>query len=165
MEHKYELFETLPDCSVRWHGCVCGTELALARVKGISKQTPTNVLRFSPARKKSWLVSMMDGAPAPGLLDVSVRADVEAIQKLAETFVSSFSQRASKVTVREGVHGSLIRDSSVCYRLAGSRISEQYRQFSPVGPLLHRRRQMKRATAVDPEQSPRSLEKASAISW
>ena len=59
----------------------------------------------------------------------------------------------------------LIRDSSVCYRLAGSRISEQYRQFSPVGPLLHRRRQMKRATTVDPEQSPRSLEKASAIPW
>ena len=42
---------------------------------------------------------MMDGAPAPGLLDVSVRADVEAIQKLAENFVLSFSQRASKASV------------------------------------------------------------------
>jgi hypothetical protein len=59
----------------------------------------------------------------------------------------------------------LIRDRSVYFRLAGSRISEQCRQFSPLGPLLHRRRHTKRATAVDPEQSPRSLEKASAISW
>ena len=59
----------------------------------------------------------------------------------------------------------LIRDSSVYFRLAGSRIGEQSRQFSPLGALLHRRQQMKRATAVDPEQSPGSLEKASAISW
>jgi hypothetical protein len=59
----------------------------------------------------------------------------------------------------------LIRDSSVYFRLAGSKISEQCGQFSPLGALLHQRRQMKRATAVDPEQSPRSLEKAPAISW
>jgi len=59
----------------------------------------------------------------------------------------------------------LIRDSSVYFRLTGSRISEQCRKFFPLGALLRRRRQMKRATAVDPEQSPHSLEKASAISW
>src|ERR1700686_912427 len=59
----------------------------------------------------------------------------------------------------------LIRDSSVCYRLAGSRISEQCKEFSPLGPLLRRLRKTTRATAVDLEQSRRSIEKASAISW
>ena len=39
MNYEYDLFETLPDCSVRWHGCVRGTEFALAKLKGISKQT------------------------------------------------------------------------------------------------------------------------------
>jgi hypothetical protein len=39
MNPEYDLFETLPDCSVRWHGCVRGTEYALAKLKGISQQT------------------------------------------------------------------------------------------------------------------------------
>ena len=42
---------------------------------------------------------MMDGTAAPQLLDVSVRADIEAIQKLVENLVFSFSQRASNASV------------------------------------------------------------------
>jgi hypothetical protein len=38
-EHKYDLFETLPDCSVKWHDCVRGTEFPIAKLKGISKPT------------------------------------------------------------------------------------------------------------------------------
>src|SRR3984893_11115260 len=41
-------------------------------LKEFRNKPPTNVLQFSPAHKKSWLVSMMDGTPAPRLLDVSV---------------------------------------------------------------------------------------------
>ena len=44
----------------------------LPDLKEFRNKPPTNVLQFSPARKKSWLVSMMDGTPAPRLLDVSV---------------------------------------------------------------------------------------------
>src|ERR1700682_2674449 len=41
----------------------------LPNLKEFRNKPPTNVLRFSPARKKSWLVSMMDGTSASRLLD------------------------------------------------------------------------------------------------
>ena len=63
MEHKYELFETLPDCSVRWHGCVSGTELALARLKGISKQTTNECFAILAGTQKI-LARVNDGRDA-----------------------------------------------------------------------------------------------------
>jgi hypothetical protein len=39
LEHEYDVFETLPDRSVRWHVSVRGTQSALAKLQGISKQT------------------------------------------------------------------------------------------------------------------------------
>src|ERR1700682_1831456 len=84
----------------------CGGMVAFAALssrlpdlKEFRNKPPTNVLRFSPARKKFWLVAMMDGTPASRVLDVSVRAAVEAIQKLVENLVFSFSQRASNASV------------------------------------------------------------------
>jgi hypothetical protein len=57
-------------------------------------------------------------------------------------WIGSLSFSESEQSIR-----LLIRDSSVCHRLAGSRISEQCRHFSPLGHLLRRRRQTTRATA------------------
>jgi hypothetical protein len=39
LEHEYDVFETLPDGSVRWHVSVLGIQPALAKLQGISKQT------------------------------------------------------------------------------------------------------------------------------
>jgi hypothetical protein len=40
LEHEYDVFETLPDRSVRWRTSIRGTQLALAKLDVISKQTP-----------------------------------------------------------------------------------------------------------------------------
>jgi len=39
MELEYDVFETLPDRSVRWRSSVRGTQSALAILRGISEQT------------------------------------------------------------------------------------------------------------------------------
>jgi hypothetical protein len=63
MDHKYDLSETLPDCSVRWHGCVRGTEFALAKLKGISKQTTSECFAILAGTQKI-LARVNDGRQA-----------------------------------------------------------------------------------------------------
>jgi hypothetical protein len=39
MDHEFDVFETFPDSSVEWRGCVRGTTLAHAKLAGLSRQT------------------------------------------------------------------------------------------------------------------------------
>ena len=49
MEHEFDVFETLPDRSVRWRACIRGTQPALTKLKSISTQTINEVFAIDLA--------------------------------------------------------------------------------------------------------------------
>jgi len=52
MGHDFDIFETLPDRSVRWRACVHGTEAVLNKLVKISMQTVNEVFAIDLATQK-----------------------------------------------------------------------------------------------------------------
>jgi len=63
MEHEFDVFETLPDRSVRWRACIRGIQPALTKLRSMSKLTVNEVFAIDLATQ-TIIGRVNEGSPA-----------------------------------------------------------------------------------------------------
>ena len=73
MEHEFDVFETLPDRSVRWRACIRGIQPALTKLRSMSKLTANEVFAIDITTQK--IIGRINEGSHAHNLDASPKMD------------------------------------------------------------------------------------------